>query len=77
MHVFSKIIKHYKPLLASEESTEPAATQSVDQQTTKRALKRAVMGSLENAQCLKLSDFIDKKFLEDLDAVEEKKMQIQ
>ena len=35
------------------------------------------MGSLESAQSLKLSDFIDKKFLEDLDADEEQKMQIQ
>lgn len=36
-------------------------------ETTKAGIKQVIMGDLKDNKSLKLSDFIDEKFLEDLD----------
>ena len=78
---FDQLIRRYSPLLAS--SAEAARSNGKDQPSrveeakrgrdaTRQGLESAVMGQLRNVGSIKLSDFIDESFLEDLEVETDK-----
>lgn len=73
---FERLIKHYSPLLADSRDEPqakdlPKETKEDKKQATRKGLKNLVMGQLKDVSSIKLSDFIDDKFLEGLDDVDE------
>jgi len=66
---FKELISNFEPLLSSDASLpqEAVLDSKLAKETTKAGIKQVVMGDLKDNKSLKLSDFIDEKFLEDLD----------
>ena len=72
---FDSLIKQYEPLVASAQesasTTKPAnatSAQGIEEtkDRTKKQIESAIMGGYSNLKTVKLSDFIDEAFLEDL-----------
>ena len=78
---FDKLIKNYSPLLADahdEQATKAkgdSETQNLTKEekktATRKGIKTLVMGQLKDVSSIKLSDFIDERFLEELDDIDE------
>lgn len=71
---FDSLINNYQPLLADAKDASTKDKSEVEQpkptdkkDTTKKGIKNLVMGQLKDVSSIKLSDFIDEKFLEELD----------
>ena len=62
-------MNNFEPLLSSDAASpqETAQDTKLSKETTKAGIKHVIMGDLKDNKSLKLSDFIDEKFLEDLD----------